>query len=181
MRLEEAVATAVNELKSKGMFSAYDITTFIRNKSNAGEIDLPGLEARPNNQNIKFWINHEDVKSLLNELFASGELENLGLTDRTFNGTYLEYRFDNNTVTVSVTPPTVASVTNANNVGNNWGAPSPVKPISIEARIYDYLSNNLRPSLTTLKDIQSALKTNGVTCADIYNYLTNYHLPYFRN
>jgi hypothetical protein len=161
MRLEDAVVTAVTELKTKGLFSAYDLTTFIRNQANSGKFDLPGLEARPNNQNIKFWINHEDVKSILNELLTNGALDTLGFTGRTFNGTYLEYHFEVNApaVRVVVNPTQITSVP-SNSVPSVSG--------DLDARVSAYLDSNLKRGLTTLKQIQSALKMNGVFCSDLY-------------
>lgn len=144
LSLSEAVVEAVNEIKVKGSFSAHDVTNAVRSAVNAGEITIPGSEAKPNSQNIKYWINHEDVKAVIDALLEDGTLKNLGLVNVTYNGNFRVFNFAAN-----ATPAAVVTV--ATNP-----AESPV-----EKRIKAYLA---KVGSATLRQIQSALKINGVTC-----------------
>jgi hypothetical protein len=172
--LTEAVVAAINELKAAGSLSAYQVTQLIRQKTNQDEWTVVGCEARPNQQNIKFWINHDDVRRTVNELYANNELDALGFTGRQFNGSYMEYSFDVNAPTPVPTTPTVvvpvdpaqitsvpASSTTRVNLSNMLGQ-----------RVVNTVAN-LRSlgGAVTLKRVQSALKENGVTCQDLYDVL----------
>jgi hypothetical protein len=156
MKLEEAIVNAINELKPRGSFSAFDVTTQIRDAANNGAIDLPGLEARPNQHGIKFWVNHQDVRALIDEMLNNGELNNLGLTDVRYNGTYREFVFDVNSPATPATPaPAVQTVGTA-------AAPTP-STVGVSVKVDNYLKRNLY-NQPTLKDVQSAIKVNGITC-----------------
>jgi hypothetical protein len=94
--LTEAVIAAINELKSAGTLSAYQVTTLIRQKCNQDEWEVLDCVARPNSGAIKFWINHDDVRRAINELYANNELDTLGFVGRQpvslpNGGVYLEY------------------------------------------------------------------------------------------
>jgi hypothetical protein len=165
LTLKEAVVNAVNELKVKGSFSAHDVTTAIRDAANAGEIALPGLEAtQPNSSNIKYWVNHSDVKTTLDGLLNDGTLANLGMTNVDYSGAYRVFEFAG----ASTAP--AAPVPSAD---DHDGAPAPTTPAPNAAnptqsplaqRIDAYLK---KIGSATLKQVQSALKVNGVTCKDL--------------
>ena len=157
LTLTEAVVNAVNELKSKGSFSAYDVTTAVRAAANAGEIELPGLEANTNQSGIKYWVNNEDVKREIDALLNNGELANLGLTNVNYNGSFRVFEFANSAATTTVATPAapVASTTDDTDPAD---ADSPVA-----SRVSAYLS---KVGTATLKQVQSALKVNGITCKD---------------
>ena len=157
LTLSEAVVNAVNELKSKGSFSAYDVTTAVRAAANAGEIELSGLEANTNQSGIKYWVNHEDVKREIDALLNNGELANLGLTNVNYNGSFSVFEFANSAATTTVATPAapVASTTDDTDPAD---ADSPVA-----SRVAAYLN---KVGTATLKQVQSALKVNGITCKD---------------
>lgn len=167
LTLREAAVQAVNELKGNGSFSAHDVTNTIRESVNAGEYALPGYEARPGTAGgtIKYWVDHEAVKTVIDALLADGELRNLGLTNvagPTDARPYRVFEFATATAT-AVTPATPATTTptaNATAVGTQG---------ALATRIQAYLAN---AGTATLKQVQSALKTNGVTCEDLYNLTT---------
>ena len=157
LTLTEAVVNAVNELKSKGSFSAYDVTTAVRAAANAGEIELPGLEANTNQSGIKYWVNHEDVKREIDALLNNGELANLGLTNVNYNGSFRVFEFANSAATTTVATP-AAPVASTTAYTDPADADSPVA-----SRVSAYLS---KVGTATLKQVQSALKVNGITCKD---------------
>ena len=164
LTLREAVVQAVNELKGTVThgFSAHDVTNTIRESVNAGEYALPGFEAVPPaaDGTIKYWVNHEQVKTVIDELLADGELRNLGLTnvaDPTNARPYRLFEFG------TATPAPVAPTTPTANANVTQGA--------LATRVQAYL-NRREGVVTTLRQVQSALKTNGVTCEDLYNLIT---------
>lgn len=164
LTLAEAVVQAVNELKANGSFSAHDVTSTIRDSVNAGEYALPGYEARPGTAGgtIKYWVDHEKVKEVVDELLDNGELANIGLTNVVDPINARPYRlFEFGTATPApvapATPVANATVTPAGTQG------------ALAARVQAYLG---RVGTATLKQVQSALKTNGVTCEDFYNLIT---------
>lgn len=157
LTLTEAVVQAVNELKANGSFSAHDVTTTIRDSVNAGEYALPGLEARPGTAGgtIKYWVDHEAVKTVIDTLLNNGELANLGLTNVDYSGAYRVFEFGK--ATPAAPTPTANATADADTQG------------PIAQRIKAYLD---KVGTATLKQVQSALKTNGVTCEDFYNLIT---------
>ena len=158
LTLTEAVTQAVNELKtSKGAFSAYDVTTAVRAAANGGEYALPGLEARGNQSGITYWVDHSNVKTVVDTLLNDGTLANLGLTNVNYNGSFRVFEF----AVPSVTPSSAPSVPVSNATANATQSP-------VAQRIQNYLSNTLRCSVTpTLRQVQSTLKVNGLTCKDL--------------
>jgi hypothetical protein len=170
--LTEAVIAAINELKAADTLSAHQITQLIRQKTNQDEWVVVGSEARPNQQNIKYWINHDDVRRILNELYANNELDALGFTGRQFNGTYMEYTFGST--------PLDASGDVAGTAGCSTGQVNPVQSTPVPATV-STTSQRLDECIeslkliggdVTLKRVQSALKTKGLTCDSLYKILT---------
>lgn len=162
LTLTEAIIDTINELKVGGSLSAYEITSAIRKDANAGDIALPGLEAKANPAGIKYWVNHEAVKTIIDGLLADGTLANLGLTNTHFNGTYRVFEFG--TVQAAPTPvPNTAAVIVPTN-------PTTATVSPVIQRINSYLANN--PGVVTLKQIQSAVRVNGLSCKDFYDILT---------
>ena len=160
LTLTEAVTVTVDEVKTNGQFTAHDITTAVRAGVNAGEFTLPGLEADPNTDGIKYWVHHEDIKEILRTLRNNGELANMGLTGVT-EGVGVQFRtyvFANSVPGVMTTPATPVAVTTA----------APAAPVvtqgPVEQKIQAYLAN---VGTATMKQIQSALKINGITCQDL--------------
>lgn len=166
--LTEAVVAAINELKAAGKLSAYQVTQLIRQKTNQDEWEVADCVARPNNANIKFWINHDDVRRIINEMYANNELDILGFTGRQYNGQFLEYSFDVNApvaavVSVSSTTPPAPTV------------PVPTTNATLSGqRVLNCIDalKNLGGTIT-LKRVQSALKVKGVTCKDLSQIVAN--------
>jgi hypothetical protein len=165
LTLKEAVVNAVNELKVKGSFSAHDVTKSVRDAANAGEIALPGLEAsQPNSSNIKYWVNHADVKTTLDGLLNDGTLANLGLTNVDYSGAFRVFEFTSSAPSSTAPVPSAddhdgapVATTPAPNVANPTQSP-------LAQKIEAYLN---KVGSATLKQVQSALKVNGVTCKDL--------------
>jgi hypothetical protein len=163
LTLTEAVVQAVNELKATGKFSAHDVTNTIRESVNSGEYALPGLEARPGTANgtIKYWVDHEAVKTVIDTLINNGEMANLGMVNVDYSGAFRVFEFG----TTAAVPAPVTPTANATPAGDtDADTQGPVAQ-----RIKAYLAN---AGTATLKQIQSALKVNGVTCEDFYNLVT---------
>ena len=162
LTLKEAVVNAVNELKVKGSFSAHDVTKTVRDAANAGEIALPGLEAsQPNSSNIKYWVNHADVKTTLDGLLNDGTLANLGLTNVDYSGAFRVFEFAVGAPATTSAAPSAPSAPSA-----TTPAPAAANPTQspLAQKIEAYLN---KVGSATLKQVQSALKVNGVTCKDL--------------
>ena len=161
LTLTEAVVQAVNELKATGKFSAHEVTNTIRESVNSGEYALPGLEARPGTANgtIKYWVDHEAVKTVIDTLINNGEMANLGMVNVDYSGAYRVFEFD--TATAATPAPVTPTATNA--------APANTRGV-LAQRVKAYLDR--QDGTVTLKQVQSALKTNGVSCEDFYNLIT---------
>jgi len=150
--LKEAVLDAVSTLKSNGSFSAHDVTKQVRQSVNDGEYTLPGLEA-PSGSSFKFNVNHDDVKEVVDSLLNDGTLQNLGLTNVDYSGPYRVFQFG------SAVATTTAADTTTTDDADVDQSDSPVA-----SRIKAYLNN---VGSATLKQVQSMLKVNGVTCKDL--------------
>ncbi len=166
LTLAEAVLDTINELKGRGSFSAHDVTAAVRADANAGDIALPGYEAQGNGAGIKYWVEHNDVKDIVEGLLNDGTLASLGLTNIGYNGTFRTFEFDPAGPVAAAAPAVPTNNVAAVIVPTNAATVSPVLQ-----RIETYLANvNGR---ATLKQIQSAVKVNGLSCKDFYDILTS--------
>ncbi len=163
--LTEAVTEAVNTLKSNGSFSAHDITVAVREAVNEGEYALPGYENPNTASDIKYLVNHDDVKNVLNNLERDGVLANLGLNNVDYSGAYRVYNFD---APVTSTDDADAVATPApdaaadSDVSADEDVSTDDSPVAVRVRAY--LDN---VGSATLKQVQSTLKVNGLTCKDL--------------
>jgi hypothetical protein len=157
LTLRDAVLDSVDTLKSSGKFSAYDVTSNIRNTVNHGAYTLPGHENPNPHDNYKFIVNHNDVKEIIDSLTSDGTLAGLGLTDIDYSGPYRKFVFDtpvSATATVIAASPTPAAPTNTSAAANT----------DRNVRIQAYVDVH---SPVTLKQIQSTLKEDGLTCEQL--------------
>ena len=182
--LQTAVLMQVKEFaQTNTPFSVHDITRTIRTKAAQGELEIPEVEVQ--GASFRFDIPHPKVKGIFEEMWKTGVFDPDFTLSRQFNGMYWLYtpapvNGGASYAGVSVTPqpavaPAVASATNANNVGQNWGANVSV---TNSDRIKLYLSNciakNFRP---TLRKVQSAIKRNDSipipSCEELKDYIEN--------
>ena len=156
--LKDAVLDAVNQLKSNGSLTAYDVTKEVRESANNGDYALPGLEA-PVGSSYKYNVSHESVKSVINSLLNDGTLTLLGLTNVDYTGQYRTFNF-------STADDGGNTATNGDVDGTDNDSTSDVVDTDgpVAQRIKTYLSN---VGSATLKQVQSALKVNGLTCKDL--------------
>ena len=167
--LKEAVVAAINEIKVNGTLSNYQVTQLIRNKTNQGEWEVLDSVARPNNANIKFWINRDDVRRIVNDMYANHELDALGFTGRVDNGKYLEYRFD---VNAPFAPTPTVGIPNVN-TPTQTSTPLPVNT-TVAGQVQSFLQRHVDDvESPTLKRIQSAIKEKGVLCEDLKNVVVS--------
>jgi hypothetical protein len=179
--LKEAVIAAILEQTAANgaVLSLHQITVFIRERTNTGEWEVLDCVARPNNQNIKFWINHDEVRRIVNDMYANQELDALGFTDRSYNGTYMEYSFG-----CAPTQPassTATATTTANAVQSTTVLPPVVTQTSgvavtadVVSKVDSYIKNQKSIQNTpTIKQVQSAVKVKGITCEDFYKVVMN--------
>lgn len=158
--LKEAVLAQIENLIPDGSFTVRDVINAVRAAANAGTIKLPGLEARPNDNGITYWVDHKDVARVVETLKNEGTLKNLGMTDTNFDGDGWVFHFDipdwlsDETTPDEAIPAPAAIVT-----PNADPTQSPV-----EAKIVAYLN---KVGSATLRQIQSALKINGITCKNL--------------
>ena len=192
--LQTAILMLVKEFAQNNQsFSVHDITSALRNKTAQGDLEIPEVEIQ--GASFRFDIQHVKVKALFDELWRTGVFDPDFTLSRQFNGMYFQYTPSlvggGAVAGISVTPQAplsagvpavapVASATNANNVGQNWGATTPLVNKTtepVENRIKTYLNNcvtrNFRP---TLKQIQSAIKrddvSTGWSCDQLKLYVT---------
>ncbi len=156
--LKEAVIEAVNQLKQNNSFNAHDVTVAVREAVNEGEYALPGFENPNRASNIKYLVNNEDVKSILNLLENDGTLANSGLTNVDYSGSYRVYRFDApataDTDSDRVEYDGVIADTDTDTDVSNADSP-------VAKRIDTYLDNH--NGSATIRQIHSSLKINGLT------------------
>lgn len=176
LTLKEAVLAQVQNLIPDGSFSSHDVTCAVRAAANAGTIKLPGLEARANDEGITYWVNHEDVRRVVNGLKNDGTLANLGLTHVVDNGTYRMFHFGVPVVAATVPQPVGTPHQTPFHYGPvaNRRNPAPLAPTPavntnptqspVETKIEAYL---VKVGSATMKQIQGALKINGITCKDL--------------
>ena len=177
--LQTAVLEQVKEFANQNIvFSVFDITKAIRNKTASGQLEIPEVEVT--GRSYRFDISHAKVKSLFIELLNTGVFDpDFGLNSK-FNGTYFEYSPYQVSANVPVTPvtPTTPAVTSA-----------PVAPVStvqtstpvvkvkateaeVTARVNKYLDNcAARFCQPTLKQVQSAIKRGNVSTGWTYQEL----------
>ena len=183
--LQTAILQQVAEFaNNNSVFSVHDITVAIRTKTANGELEIPEVEVQ--GASFRFDIPHAKVKALFDELYRTGVFDPNYRLDRAFNGTYFEYT----PTLLTATTPTAYATTPAN-VGQNWGATTPVvatpavptpapatvtatsnADTSIHFRVKTYLANCAgRQFQPTLKQVQSAIKrgdaSTGYSCESL--------------
>jgi hypothetical protein len=154
--LKEAVADAVYILKPNGSFSAHDVTIAVREAVNEGEYALPGYENPNTTSNIKYLVNHEDVKNVLAILENDGSLANAGLTNVDYSGPYRVYQFETPATTDTDTDATANTIISSSSDSDADNSDSPTAK-----RIATYLENH--SGSATIRQIHSSLKINGLT------------------
>jgi hypothetical protein len=181
--LQTAVLMQVKEFANNNQqFSVHDITRTIRQKTAAGDLEIPEVEV--SGASFRFDIPHAKVKALFDELWRTGVFDPDFTLSRNFNGTYFEYTpsavnqsayagvsVSPTPVTAPVSSPTPTAPTNTASVASG------TLPSDIAARVATYLSNcrnrNFRP---TLKQVQSAIKrgdaSTGYSCPVLRSYIT---------
>lgn len=156
--LQTAVMLAVNELLALGGFSAYEVTKLIRLKVDH-EYYLSDVDERDVNFNdpsagSSFTVvEHEAVRDLVVELYQEG----LFKANKGYN--------TNGTSQWVIYTPIDAVVPAADPI------PNIVNLDPLLDKINAYLSDK---KSATIKQIQSALKVKGVTCADILDAVLLY-------
>lgn len=158
--LKEAVVEAVKSLLAAGTksFSAFQITTEVRNAVNEGEYSLPGLENPDTSASFKYLVKNDDVKEVIELLQNDGTLANLGLDNVDYSGAYRIFNFTAPATSTDTTDVADGAATpTTNDDATNDDSP-------VAQRIKAYIAN---VGSATAKQIQSTLKVNGVTCKDI--------------
>ena len=153
--LKEAVLDAINTLKSKGTFSAHDVTAQVRQSVNDGEYTLPGLEAAAGSA-FAYNVSHDSVKEVIDSVLNDGTLANLGLTNVNYDGAYRTFEFSTTTATATATVDTADADADESD--------SPVAK-----RIAAYIDN--QGGETTIRNLQRALHVNGLTSKDLVELL----------
>lgn len=172
MKLQTAVLVVVNEFsKSNTNFSAWEVTREIRECVNRGDYYIDKEDGCSGS-----YVPHNPVRDFIHELYDAGILSLFGVIDREDNGTYKTYIFekdsqsepveDNDLVDAPVNPG--LHTDHVDNVVVPTVVNSVLDP-SVGDKVRNYVNNVVFPP--TMKEIQSAVKVNGVTCQDIYDWL----------
>lgn len=176
--LETAILETVREFGQQGKsFSAHDITTVIRRKCNAGELEIP--TAATSGGNIKFYISHAEVNGIFKDLYRNGVFNPEFTLDKQINptGQYFIYTpqpsngvtyASTTTATPPVATPSTAPATPVIATVIHGKSTLPV----IKVRVAEYLTNCKSKCICpTLKEVQSAIKrdstSNGWTCNEL--------------
>ena len=149
--LKEAVIEEVNTLKSNGSFSANEVVDAIRESVENRDYVIPGMSV----------IQLEDVSEVLALLHGDGTLNILGLTNINRDGDFRLYEFD--TTDADSGEDDGSEVCDGCSCSGDC-ADAEGSPVA--ARIRNYID---RVGSATLKQVQGALKINGVTCKDLYD------------
>ena len=170
--LTEAVIAAINQIKYRGIISAHNITTTIRTNCNNNEWDIPSCVARPNALGIKYWINHDDVRRVIADLYVNRTLDTLGFVGRVFNGTFFEYSFISNSAPIIDVEADTDSIIDTTLSDYSYNVVDNIK---------SYLWNKADDDagFVTMKQIQSALKVNGLKCSQIYTICNTLGYPMY--
>ena len=165
-------------------FSAYDITTSLREKVATGEYDIVDVRKDYFGGALLAVVKHDAVRDIVNELFGLDMIPNYSATNH-FNSlrgvSYVVYRHGQNATiqrpTASVpTPAPVASPAPTAQFTNSAAQPQTVAAsqpnTDMWAKAVSYVQNKkLLGQSPTLKQVQSRLKGYSVTCNEIYNFL----------
>jgi len=160
VRFVTAVALAVQHLRAIAPFSAHNITTYLRDKVNCGELTFIDKSTEDVNGQTTYRIDHGEVRDVFRELLHNQLVT--GLRSRNAGG-YMEYveKQDAAQPAAFVQPPPAfvaanqsTSTITTTSVGNN----------DLHQKIREYLKG--RHGNVTLKEIQSRFKGRTETCQD---------------
>jgi len=154
--LKEAVLDAITTLKSKGTFSAHDVTAQVRQSVNDGEYILPGLEAAAGSA-FKYNVAHESIKEVIDSVLNDGTLANLGLTNVNYDGAFRTFEFGTTTNT-----GTTADADEDTGTVDDKDSP-------VAKRIAAYIDN--QGGETTIRNLQRALHIIGLTSKELVELL----------
>jgi hypothetical protein len=172
--LREAVIEAVTSIKSNGSFTVHQVTVAVRDAVNNGDYSLPGLENPDTSAAFKYAVDNNDVRDVLNVLNSDGTLASLGVTDVDYSGKFRIYKVGTAVASTNSTPASPAPVvavaapsnpptTNRTDAEDDSDVSETDSPVA--QHLAAYLTNRNAPA--TLKQIQSALKKNGLSCQDL--------------
>ena len=149
IRFVTAIALAVEQLRSSS-FSAFNVTKKLREQVNAGDIEFSDKSPESVDGQTTFRVDHEEVRSVLNELYNLKVVSGLQRRD---NGRYLEYvPCTSSPVTPVIPSPYLNIVTTSSPV------PTPLPPDALlRQKIQDYLKGR-RGQRVTMKEVQSRFK-----------------------
>jgi hypothetical protein len=162
--LEYAIFLQVEEFAKSGQkFSAHDVTTSIRNKCNAGKLEIPEVEDLSGVDTHRYKVEHKAVNSLFKDMQRNGTVS----VQKQYNGMYFDY-----TATLNVPVPSKPSPT----VQTPSTPTISVNRSEICDRVNKYLVNcenrNFYPSI---KHVQSAIKrgsrSTGTSATDLIDMI----------
>jgi len=170
--LNKAILTQVQEFANNSTtFSIHDTTVALRNKANAGNLNLPEFENQIGQ--YKYNIPHKSVKTAFLELLSDGIFAEIGLdVSSQYNGVYNEYTATVTTPTqppVSIVSSPVANVTITNPPFTPTSQSVTVNKKSkqeVESKVSNYLDSHTGKQVS-IEQIRAAIKCNGWTCAEI--------------
>lgn len=152
-------------INKSAIFSAYDVTTKIRELVNAKKLELANVPFEDVDGVLTQRVKHDDVRGLVRTLVAANPAY-----IASYNGEYIEYR------TTVPTPIPVASVAvspvvTVTPTGTTSTASTPTpSTATVEFVIRGYVKRKTNP---TLKQIQSRLKKDAPTVREIATIVTN--------
>lgn len=157
--LQTAVALAIRDLLPLGPFSAFDVTQLIRVQVDkdyelSDVFDFGILDDEDGTEFTE--VSHEDVKAIVVEMFDNGLIDATRGYGTKNGNSFVQYTPNAAGIKVATGPILTPAV----------GAQPSTDPLL--GKIQSYLTNK---GSATIKQIQSALKINGITCEDIAKIL----------
>lgn len=198
LHLVTAVLARVSHFHALGLdFSAYDITTSLREKVKDGEYDITDVAKDTFAGAYVSVVDHSAVRDVLKELFTLDLIPNYTSTNhfnananRGAGASYVLYQFSknpnptaSNVLSGATSVPTTPATTTVP-VAQTVSATLRLPDDTMWQKAKDYLANKRAFGIpATLKQVQSRLKGYSVTCEELRFGLVNrsYSLAYAPN
>lgn len=153
--LNDVTTAIINELLAKGApFSSHDVTVLARDHVNKSTDVFNIPKKKLNAHNEVYYILHDDVRTIVEGLFTTGELT------RHFNGKYNEYQSATGATSLQLSPLQTQLTNRMGIIAVIEGAIASVKSVSNLNTLVAYLDTN--PKITDLLSTYSISTTERV-------------------
>ncbi len=170
LHLAIAILTRINHFHAlKTDFSAFDITRSLREKVSNGEYDISDVDKDTFGGQLVSVVEHESVKDIVKELFKEDLIPDYtpkNFFDSAKGRSYVKYSFSNGAATQPITASAGLAAPASAVSAPKVTAPAPAPSNAVWDKAVQYVKNR-GTAPTSMKQIQSRLKGNSVTCKEI--------------